>query len=552
MLSFDRFTRALIVVAVVMAAAVTDVSAQTAEALYGAALAREEVLRRDLDTLPVGATSAPLLDRLNALVAQYGDVVRRYPRSGYSDNALWQAALLHADAWETFQRDTFREAALQTLTFIENEYPTSSLVQRIPQVQRRLAVPIPAPRPAPLAATAPQAPAPTPVAVEPPARPGGPAQLTAIRREILPGTLRIILELDGERPFYQERLDGPSRVFVDLTNTLATEALKGSDMQYDDDVVRRVRLGLHENQKTRVVLDLEGAARHSVYPVYDPFRLVIDLERDGSVEAGFVAPPPAPVIEDVPAPMAATANADGNYSISRQLGLGVSRIVIDPGHGGRDPGSTGRGLVEADLVLDVALRVEQLLLQNPGVEVQLTRRSDTFLTLQERTALANRVDADLFLSIHANASRSSAARGIETYFLNFARDPEAEALAARENAGSGQTMNSLPDIVQAIATNNKIDESRDFASMLHGSIVNRLITSDTHTEDRGVKQAPFVVLIGATMPSVLAEISFLTNPDEAALLHTDGYRQQIAEALVEGVMSYQHSLTTAPEVAAQR
>jgi N-acetylmuramoyl-L-alanine amidase len=198
-----------------------------------------------------------------------------------------------------------------------------------------------------------------------------------------------------------------------------------------------------------------------------------------------------------------------------QLGLGVSRIVIDPGHGGHDPGAMGKGVTEAELVLDVALRLEQLLLKQQGVEVILTRRTDEFIPLPERTAIANREGADLFLSIHANASANAQARGIETYFLNFANNLSAAAVAARENAASAQLMGALPDFVKAIALNNKLDESRDFATYVQQSMVARLRGTNKTLRNLGVKQAPFVVLIGAAMPSVLAEISFVTNPQEA-------------------------------------
>jgi N-acetylmuramoyl-L-alanine amidase len=228
--------------------------------------------------------------------------------------------------------------------------------------------------------------------------------------------------------------------------------------------------------------------------------------------------------------------------MSRQLGLGVSRVVIDAGHGGHDPGAQANGLVESELTLDVALRLQKLLEKQPGIEVVMTRDSDVFIPLQERTAIANREGADLFLSIHANASRSSSARGIETYFLNFAKNPEAEAVAARENAGSGQSMHSLPDIVKAIALNNKVNESRDFAEMVQRSMVRRLSAKSKQLKDLGVKQAPFVVLIGASMPSVLAEISFVTHKQEGSLLKTSSYRQQIAQALLESILSYQQSL----------
>ncbi len=210
-----------------------------------------------------------------------------------------------------------------------------------------------------------------------------------------------------------------------------------------------------------------------------------------------------------------------------------------------------KGLNEAELVLDVAFRLEKLLLAQPGVEVVLSRRSNVYVPLEERTAIANRAGADLFLSIHANASNNARARGIEMYFLNFAPNPEAEAIAARENAGASKTMHHLPDIVKAIALNNKIDESRDFASIMQTSMFDRLKRVNRETKNLGVKQAPFMVLIGATMPSVLAEISFLTNREEGALLKTANYRQQIADALFNGVMRYQKAQKATQAVAAR-
>jgi N-acetylmuramoyl-L-alanine amidase len=240
-------------------------------------------------------------------------------------------------------------------------------------------------------------------------------------------------------------------------------------------------------------------------------------------------------------------------SIARQLGLGVSRIVIDPGHGGHDSGAKGKsGIVESELVLDIALHVEKMLQNVGGVEVILTRRTDDFIELPERTAIANREGADLFLSIHANASTNNLAHGIETYFLNFATNVSAAAVAARENANSTQAMGALPDFVKAIALNDKVDESRDLATHVQAAMLDRLRPANKTLKDLGVKQAPFVVLIGAVMPSVLAEISFVTNPQEARLLKGDAYRQKMAEALFEGVRKYQLSLKAMTTVATQR
>jgi N-acetylmuramoyl-L-alanine amidase len=241
-------------------------------------------------------------------------------------------------------------------------------------------------------------------------------------------------------------------------------------------------------------------------------------------------------------PAVPSANISGGSSLSRQLGLGVARIAIDPGHGGHDPGAKIRGLTEADLVLDVALRLEKLLTKQEGVEVVLTRRENTFLSLEERTAIANQSGADLFLSIHANASDIPTAGGIETYFLNFAQNKETEAIAARENAGSSKSMHELPDIVRTIALSNKLDESRDFARIVQASLYDRLRKTNKQVKNLGVKQAPFMVLIGATMPSILSEIAFMTNRQEATLIKTEKYRQQIAEALQAGILRYQESL----------
>jgi N-acetylmuramoyl-L-alanine amidase len=244
-------------------------------------------------------------------------------------------------------------------------------------------------------------------------------------------------------------------------------------------------------------------------------------------------------------------NLTGGYSISRQLGLSVSRIVIDPGHGGHDPGAKGGGTTEAELVLDVSLRLAQLLQKVPGLEVVLTRKTDDYVSLQERTAIANRENADLFLSVHANANNSPQAQGVETYFLNFATTLSAAAVAARENAASGQNMGELPDVVKTIALNNKLDESRDFATYVQREMVAKLRPTNKTIRDLGVKQAPFVVLIGAAMPSVLAEVSFMTNPQEARLLKSSAYRQRIADALFEAVRTYQLSLKKVPTVAQQ-
>jgi N-acetylmuramoyl-L-alanine amidase len=524
------FVRPLASAALLALALVSGIRAQTADVSYGDAIAQESEVRTDLDRAQqpgAPVTPSSLLTRVRATVDSFEQLVRAFPRSGYSDDALWHGAVLSADAYWQFGELRDRLTALRLFDALVSQYPRSRFVKQVPGHTLRLSA---------AAATASQS-----------------SMLKSIRREILPGTLRVTLELERETGFHDEKIDAQSRVLLDLQNTRAVDGLRDATLTFPDEVVRQIRVGRPIDGRTRSAFDLSGSPRYSMYSLYNPYRLVIDFERPAQAPA-MIAKAPAPTPTAAPPPPAPrppappTANTRGGFSLSRQLGLGIAKVVIDPGHGGHDPGAQVKGQTsEAELVLDVAKRLEKLLLKEPGVEVVLTRSSNVFVPLETRTEIANRAEADLFLSIHANASADAAARGFETYFLSFAPNAQAEAIAARENAASARTMRSLPDIVKAIALNNKIDESRDFASIVQTSMSERLKKVDRSAKSLGVKQAPFMVLIGATMPSVLAEISFLTNKQEASLLDKDGYRQQIAEALLAGVMRYQKSLKTQPQ-----
>jgi N-acetylmuramoyl-L-alanine amidase len=244
---------------------------------------------------------------------------------------------------------------------------------------------------------------------------------------------------------------------------------------------------------------------------------------------------------------AAIPTADGETSMVRALGLKIGRIVIDAGHGGHDTGTIGvDGILEKDVVLDVALRVGQLLHERLGSEIIYTRSDDTFIPLETRTAIANKAQADLFLSIHANSSPDASARGVETYYLNFTSSPDALETAARENAVSDQSIHQLSDLVKKIALKDKIDESREFAGDVETSLYGGLQKGNSGLKDRGVKKAPFVVLIGANMPSILAEISFVTNEKDAKQLQEPEYRERVAESLYKGVAKYAGGLSGTP------
>ncbi len=520
----------------------TAADAQTAAVLFERATTREATARKN-----------PTPANLRAAVAAYEQLVLRHPRSGYCDNALWNGAELAKFAWERHQQDADRKTAERLYTWLRREYPGSALAKQVPAQLTALKA---TPRPTPPTTPAP----PTSTSPTPPTPPTSVATIRKVSVVPLPKGERVVIELDREVRFTSERITGPDRVFFDLHHAhfaapvqTAAESLSGSR-------VRGVRLGRQDAQTARIVLELAGTPTHSVFQMYHPHRLIIDIESETvpplppappadapSIGPVPVATPPAPAASIAPAPAVAapapaSTTASGDYTLARQLGLGVTRVVIDPGHGGHDPGARANNIVEANLVLDIALRVEALLKKQAGVEVVLTRRTDVYIPLEERTAIAKREDADLFLSIHANAAARTAARGVETYFLNFATNPEAEAVAARENATSGKSMGNLPQLVQQITLNTKVKESREFAQIVQTSMVRGLRAQNKAVLDLGVKQAPFVVLIGADMPSVLAEISFITNRSEATLLKNDTYKQRIAQSLADAVLKYQASL----------
>jgi N-acetylmuramoyl-L-alanine amidase len=609
----------------------TPLAAQTAEARYTTTQSREDKVRAAIAVAspadPISART-PVITEARSVISAYEALVRAHRGSGYADNALHNAATLADALHDRYGLTTDRDAALRLYRRLGSEYPTAPLARQVPAAIARLEQIAAANAPvapvldaassadagrgglaAPTALAAPSAPG-APTASGAPSTssaPGAPARLSAIERAVLPDLVRVTLVLDREVSYHEESLTGPARVFFDLRNVEAAPDLKDAVLRYPSEILRQIRIGRHPHA-TRVVLDFEQVGRHSVYTLYNPFRIVIDAEmpataaapgaaaakttskpviaKSASVpSAGATLPAPPPMAKPVKlaeppvvpsiipageaaadevdaektvdkpvalsAPIAPRGNATGGFSIARQLGLGISRIVIDPGHGGHDPGAQVRGLDEADLTLDIALRLEALLEKEPGLEVVLTRRTNVYLSLEERTEIANREGADLFLSVHANTSRNVSAGGVETYFLSFAGSPEAEAVAARENSAHVSEMNKLPDLIRAITLNNKLDESRDFAGMVQEALVTRLRRSNASLTNRGVKKAPFVVLIGAEMPSVLAEVSFMTNKKDLQLLKTATYKQRIAEALQAAIMRYRRSLKGSATAMAQ-
>ncbi len=364
--------------------------------------------------------------------------------------------------------------------------------------------------------------------------------------ESAPGTTRVVFDRNAHSEYKITRLDSPDRLVVELrpvpaaVPSLAPGPVPSLDpaepvhtiarnFVYPPMPLRHAQIVMAgtppalSNVEELTAVDLTDFSSSAVKPVH---------------QARPVSSPGSSV------DAASFASENASRSLTRALGLKVNRIVIDAGHGGHDDGTIGpHGLLEKDVVLDIALRVAKLVEQKMGAEVVLTRSDDTFIPLRERTAIANERKADLFLSIHANSSPAPEVAGTETFYLNFTNIAGSLDVAARENAGSDKTVGELKDLIQSITLNDKIEESHTFAQDIQASIQAQAEHANAAAHNRGVKRAPFVVLIGASMPSVLAEIGFLSNSRDENNLSKPEYRQKIAEALYKGLAQYSRSLS---------
>jgi N-acetylmuramoyl-L-alanine amidase len=387
--------------------------------------------------------------------------------------------------------------------------------------------------------------------------------------------VRIVVTLEDTVAFTAARIASPDRIYVDMHRAKITPDIAKKNVDVKEGLLKSVRIAQNKEGVVRVVLDVDGARDYSTYLLANPYRLVIEVRTKPAAisaqpltAANTAAPSvqaPTAVLSAKPdtektasksgansksatltPPTESKPTRDGQRSLTRALGLKISRIVIDAGHGGHDTGTIGpHGLMEKDLCLDVALRLGREIEEKlPSAEVIYTRKDDTFIPLEQRTAIANESKADLFISIHANSSHNEAARGIETYYLNFATSEESMEVAARENALAQGSLHDLQDIIKKIARNEKIEESKELASDIQDSLTHRLQLVSQDERNRGVKKAPFVVLIGADMPSVLSEISFISNPNDERLLKKTDQRQRVADGLYRGIASYLDSLNS--------
>jgi N-acetylmuramoyl-L-alanine amidase len=342
------------------------------------------------------------------------------------------------------------------------------------------------------------------------------ARINRIRHWSTGDYTRVVIETSGPVQYKGNTLrpsgGRPGRFYVDLFDA-SIDKKHQDPIPIRDGLLKQVRSAQFSPDTVRVVLDTESLSDYKLFSLTEPFRVVIDVTGEKSTSGKLP-------------------------TLAEQLGLEVKRVVIDPGHGGRDPGAVScNGLLEKDVVLKVAKKVAAKLADKSGFEVILTRSTDVYIPLEERTAIANSKGADLFVSIHANSAPNRKARGIETYFLSLATSKEEMRAAARENAASARQLSDLQAILQDLMQNSKIEESSNLATAVQTQMVNGL-EEKYHVPGLGVKKAPFVVLIGARMPAILAEIGFMSNPVEEKYLSNDRYLSDIAEQLVEGILNY--------------
>ncbi len=348
-----------------------------------------------------------------------------------------------------------------------------------------------------------------------------------LRYHTHPSYTRVVVDIGKLREYVFSELLSPDRVYVDIYQAKLNPILHGKTYLVENDYLKQIRVAQKTSSTVRVVADLDfKKAYYRVWHLPDPFRIIIDIY-----------PSKLPRLPQPPQP------AKSGSSIIRQLGLGIQRVVIDPGHGGKDPGCVGQsGLQEKKIVLDVATRLKKILESKENLEVTMTRESDIYLDPESRTVIANQKQADLFISIHANANRSRKLSGIESFYLNFSQDPSVIETAARENATSTKNISEMKDIIEKIVQNSKIVESKELAESIQNSLVKSLSQKYSNVKSLGVKGGPFWVLIGGEMPSVLVEISHLSNPTEEKRLESSQYRQQVAQGIYEGIIEYVNSL----------
>ena len=502
--------------------------------------------RADDALFMAGKATAKLYDvsrvRQDALqaVELYRKTAELYPDSSLSDDALLYAGIL--------LEETLDDKPAATLLYLEivDRYPQGDMTGQATRRLKGLTAYIPAPaEPATITSAAKAANRPATDAAG-----DGRTRLSDIRFWSNPGYTRVVLDFTGKSEFSAHFLPAeqngevPARLYLDVSPAVLSPGMKDA-RTVDDGLLRRIRTGLFEDRTVRVVLDLESVNDYKVFPLEDPYRIVIDITGSKPVGTAAAAVPeikelPAGKQDDIARVLDRVPRTQAPLHVPQTSpSTTLRKIVVDAGHGGRDPGAIGPGgTYEKDVTLALAKKLARELKALLGCEVILTRDRDVYLPLEERTAIANKVGADLFISLHANANKSSNPYGIETYYLNFSKNDKAAALAARENGTSLQEVSDLELILFDLMANSKINESSRLAAEIQKGLVAGLGRNYKHIKDLGVRQGPFYVLLGATMPSVLIETAFISNPREEKRLKSSKYQDRATQAIARAVRQY--------------
>ncbi|MFH1981385.1 MAG: N-acetylmuramoyl-L-alanine amidase [Pseudomonadota bacterium] len=509
-------------------------AAKTASIRY----TRAESARRNLMAHP---SHQKYRDKWQNIIDAYLSATAADPDGELAAAGLYQAGSLYLDLYKHSYRDSDQSSGIQILERVVRDFPDSRYRE---EAKKTLAAAAPERLDDKSSATAPVDPlkdviaavAASATADAAPEKnaPSGIATVSGLRYWSNPRYTRVVIDADQEAAFTHRLLnedpsqDKPHRLFVDLEGCRL-----GADMAriipINDDLLSDARAGQNTSDTVRVVIDIKSFRNYKIFSLKNPFRVVIDVW-------GEETAPPATATAAKPVPGKKLPVG----ALVKQLALGVQRIVIDPGHGGKDYGAPGyaKGVHEKTIVLSLAKQLAEMIRTEIGCEVVLTRTGDTFLPLEERTAFANTRNADLFISIHTNAARDNRAYGIETYFLNLATDDDAIRVAALENATSTKNISDLQAILSDLMQNAKINESSRLANHVHDNITQGLKKHYNKIKSKGVKQAPFYVLLGAQMPAVLVETSFISNPRECQRLTDAAYQKRLCHGIVTGIKAY--------------
>jgi len=478
-------------------------------------------------------------DQWEICINRFKAVYRSNPKGGDAAESLYTMGLLYEGLSEESRRQTDRELAAVYYRRVHSEFPSSAFsgkaeekLKGYRQVGRMAAAAADDPLAAIIAGRQ-----------EAPAKVAGVAAphadtvtVSGLRFWSNPSYTRIVIDADQETSFSHRLLEKdpaikkPQRLYIDLNRSRLGAGIQ-KFIPINDELLSDARAGQYTPDAVRIVVDIKSFKNYKIFSLKNPFRIVLDVwgqDLKRQTVAGS-APPAQPSSEKL-----------SPGAIARQLALGVSRIVIDPGHGGKDYGAPGylKGVHEKNVVLEIAKKLARKVESELKCDAILTRTTDRYLTLEERTAIANTQNADLFISIHTNAVRNKNAYGIETFYLNLATDDDAIRVAARENATSAKNISDLESILNDLMQNAKINESSRLAAMVQSEMYQHLRGKYSHIRSKGVKKAPFYVLLGAQMPAILVETSFISNPRECKRLNTSKYQEELCNGIIRGIRQY--------------